>query len=51
MQTDTYANLVKLIQALIELTLTLDEHRNIFQLVNEKIDRMLITQLSLGLDI
>ena len=38
MQTDTYANLVKLIQALIGAgTLTLDEHRNIFQLVNRRL--------------
>lgn len=38
MQTDTYANLVKLIQALIGAgTLTLDEHRNIYQLVNRRL--------------
>ena len=38
MQTDTYANLVKLIQALIGAgTLTLDEHRNILQLVNRRL--------------
>lgn len=38
MQNDTYANLVKLIQALIGAgTLTLDEHRNIFQLVNRRL--------------
>ena len=38
MQTDTYSNLVKLIQALIGAgTLTLDEHRNIFQLVNRRL--------------
>lgn len=38
MQTDTYANLVKLIQALIGAgTLTLEEHRNIYQLVNRRL--------------
>lgn len=38
METDTYANLVKLIQALIGAgTLTLDEHRNIYQLVNRRL--------------
>ena len=38
MQTDTYANLVKLIQALIGAgTLTLDEHRHIFQFINRRL--------------
>ncbi len=38
MQTDTYANLVKLIQALIGAgTLTLDEHQNILPLVNRRL--------------
>ena len=38
MQNDTYANLVKLIQALIGAgTLTLDEHQNILQLVNRRL--------------